>query len=64
MNPAFLITWAKKANPRSEKTYDDQLKTLGNAAREQAGIAALNPDYYSNDIGLCLIPQKSQFLEV
>lgn len=60
----FLSAWVKRARPYTVAAYDWQLKVLGNAVTEYAGIAVLAPEFYNKDTGLCLQPMQSEFLEV
>lgn len=63
-NPAFLADWERRARPYTVAAYDWQLRQLGNAVMEYSGIAILGEGFYDEDTGLCLKPQKTEFLEV
>lgn len=63
-DPVFLAGWEKRARQYTVSVYEWQLKALGNAVTEYAGVAVLNPDFYSVDTGLCLQSKQSEFLEV
>lgn len=62
--PAFLKEWERRVRPYTVSAYDWQLKKLGNAISEHAGVAFLAPEYYDNDTGLTLRPKEFDFLEV
>ncbi len=64
LTPQYLAGWEKRARPYTVAAYDWQLRRLGNAVAEYAGIAVLNPDFYDNDTGLTLSPGDAAFLEV
>lgn len=63
-DPAFLADWTRRARPYSIAAYDWQLKALGNAVTEYAGVAVLSEGFYDNDTGLILKPGITDFLEV
>lgn len=63
-SPAFLADWERRVRPFTVSVYDWQLKTLGNAVTEHAGIAFLAPAFYDNETGLILRPKGNVFLEV
>ena len=63
-DPAFLARWERRARPFTVSVYDWQLRKLGSAVTEYAGIAVLADGFYSEDTGLDLRPTKSEFLEV
>ena len=63
-NPAFLAAWEWKARAYSVSVYDWQLKKLGNAVAEYAGVAVLAEGYYNEHTGLMTGPKSNEFLEV
>ena len=63
-NPAFLADWVQRAKPYSVAVYDWQLKRLGNAVTEYAGVAVLSEGFYDEDTGLILKSGNTDFLEV
>ena len=62
--PAYLADWVRRARPYSIAVYEWQLKILGNAVTEHAGVAVLTEDFYDCDTGLVLRPVAADFLEV
>jgi CRISPR-associated endonuclease/helicase Cas3 len=62
--PAYLANWVRRARPYSIAVYEWQLKILGNAVTEHAGVAVLTEDFYDCDTGLVLRPVAADFLEV
>lgn len=62
--PDFLADWARRARPYSVAVYEWQLKALGNAVNEYAGVAFLAPGFYDEDTGLSLRLKQNDFLEV
>ncbi|MBQ6718737.1 MAG: CRISPR-associated helicase Cas3' [Oscillospiraceae bacterium] len=63
-DPIFLAKWERRARPYSVAVYEWQLKKLGNAVTEYAGVAILATGYYDEDTGLCLVQKQNDFLEV
>ena len=63
-DPAFLATWEGKARAYSVSVYDWQLKKLGNAVAEYAGVAVLAEGYYDEHTGLMTGSKSNEFLEV
>lgn len=63
-DPAFLAQWLRRAKPYTISVYEHQLRRLGNAVTEYGGVAVLDPDFYDAEIGLRLLKEKSEFLEV
>ena len=61
---AFLANWEPRARTYSVAVYDWQLKALGNAVTEYAGVAVLADDFYDNDTGLVVRPGAADLLEV
>jgi hypothetical protein len=62
--PVYLADWVRRARPYSIAVYEWQLKILGNAVTEHAGVAVLTEGFYDNDTGLILKPVAADFLEV
>ena len=63
-DPLFLADWTRRAKPYTVAVYEWQLKVLGNAVTEHAGVAVLSQGFYDNDTGLILRPGITDFLEV
>lgn len=63
-DPAFLSAWERKARAYSVSVYDWQLKKLGNAVAEYAGVAVLAEGYYDEHTGLMTGSKSNEFLEV
>lgn len=63
-DPAFLAAWERRARAYTVAAYDWQLKQLGNAVTEYAGVAILADGFYDEDTGLRLRPGETKFLEV
>lgn len=63
-DPIFLAKWERRARPYSVAVYEWQLKKLGNAVTEYAGVAILAAGYYDEDTGLRFEQKKNDFLEV
>lgn len=63
-DPAFLSSWERRARPYTVAAYDWQLKQLGNAVTEHAGVAILADGFYDEDTGLRLRSKETDFLEV
>lgn len=61
---AFLASWERRARPYTVAAYEWQLKKLGNAVTEHAGVATLADGFYDEDTGLILGPKETEFLEV
>ena len=61
---AFLTNWVRRARPYTVCAYEWQLRQLGNAVTEYAGVAFLDPAFYDNDTGLMLRPKEQEFWEV
>lgn len=61
---AFLADWARRARPYSIAVYEWQLKQLGNAVAEYAGVAVLSGSYYDEATGLTVKSVNADFLEV
>jgi CRISPR-associated endonuclease/helicase Cas3 len=61
---AFLASWERKARAYSVSVYDWQLKKLGNAVVEYAGVAVLAEGYYDEYTGLMTGSRSKEFLEV
>ena len=61
---AFLAGWERKARAYSVSVYDWQLRKLGNAVTEYAGVAVLAEGYYDEHTGLMTGPKSNEFLEV
>lgn len=62
--PAYLEKWVRRARPYSIAVYEWQLKILGNAVTEHAGVAVLTEGFYDYDTGLVLKPVATDFWEV
>lgn len=60
----FLASWERRARPYTVAAYDWQLKKLGNAVTEYAGVAILADGFYDEETGLKLRPGETEFLEV
>lgn len=63
-DPAFLTNWLRRAKPYTVAVYDYQLRSLGDALTEYAGVMILNGPYYDKDTGLKGKPGTLDFLEV
>lgn len=62
--PEFLADWSRRARPYSIAAYEWQIKALGNAVNEYAGVAFLTPGFYDEKTGLTLGAKQNEFLEV
>lgn len=63
-DPVFLAGWARRARAYTVAVYEWQLRKLGNAVTEHAGVAILADGFYDEDTGLRLRPKETEFLEV
>ena len=63
-NTQFLSGWLKRVKPYTVTAYDWQIKKLGNAVREYAGVMLLSEGFYDDDTGLTTEHGGSVFTEV
>ena len=61
---AFLSDWVRRAKPYSVAVYEWQMKELGNAVAEYAGVSVLSEGFYDEHTGLTRKPGNTDFLEV
>ena len=62
--PAFLKTWNKKVRPYTVAVQEWQLKELGNAVTEYAGVVVLADGFYDRETGWTMRSGATEFLEV
>lgn len=63
-NADFLADWVRRAKPYSVAAYEWQIKGLGNAVTEHAGVAVLHEGFYDEHTGLTRKAGNTDFLEV
>ena len=61
---AFLADWIRRAKPYSVAVYEWQIKELGNAVTEYAGVTVLSEGFYDEYTGLVRKAGDTDFLEV
>lgn len=61
---AFLADWIRRAKPYSVAAYEWQIKELGNAVTEYAGVSVLSEGFYDVHTGLTRKAGNTDFLEV